>query len=185
MYNYNDVGSSYAALPPNLQTIENECFLYAFDRQVAKLHEIAKKLTVWSDLDNVDPKYYDFMAICIQAPYYKPEYTDEQKLNLLKTAIMSYRYAGTRRAVDQLIDIVFDSAKFIPWYEYDGIPYHFRINVSDRMTEDAIELFSKVLKKVKAARSVLDAVHIDRESCGAMWVAAAPRTYYKNTPIRE
>lgn len=97
MYEFDDIGSTYLSLPPNMQTVENECFGYALDRQMKLFHRLAKTLTVWSDMDSVDPKYYDFMAMCLRAPYYRSEYSDKVKLELLKAAILSYRFAGTKK----------------------------------------------------------------------------------------
>lgn len=163
MYRFDDVGSTYLSLPPNLQNIENECFAYAFDRQIRKLHILARKLTVWSDLDNADPRYYDHMAMTIRAPYYKSEYNKGQKLKLIKTALESRIYAGTMKAVEDLLSRSILNAKFVPWYEYGGDPYHFRIETSDDPEEEARLLFANMLQRVKAARSVIDGVKIDHD----------------------
>lgn len=172
MYKIDDIGGTYVSLPPNLQTIENQCYCYALDRQIQKFKKLADGLTIWSDLDNVNPKYYDYLAMCIRAPYYRSEYTDEQKLNLIKTAIMSYRYAGTRKAINELTGIIFDEARFIPWNEYGGQPYHFRIRADDIFTEDATAIFGNVLKKVKAARSIMDALEATRKYQDSLYVGA-------------
>lgn len=184
MYQIDDIGSTYVSLPPNLQTIDNECFGYALDRQIRRLHKLAKQLTVWSDLDNVPPKYYDYLALCIKAPYYRSEYTDEMKLNLIKTAIELHRYAGTQRAVEKLLDVIFEKAYFVPWYEYEGEPYHFKPRVFDVLTEDAFTLFTDVIKKVKAARSIMDEIAICREAIGTVYVGITGIAHYKGETIR-
>lgn len=161
MYRFDDIGSTFISLPPNLQNIENECLGYAFDKQLEKLHKLADKLTVWSDLDSVDPKYYDHLAITISAPYYRSDYTDRQKLALLKSAILTKRYAGTTKAIEELLSHTFTDARFVPWYEYGGEPYHFKITTGEEPTEETKRLFSEMLRKVKAARSIIDGVEID------------------------
>lgn len=163
MYQFDDVGSMYLSLPPNLQTTENACIAYAFDRQIQKLHRLAKKLTVWSDLDSVDPQYYDYIAMAIRAPYYKSEYSSKQKLNLIKSTLAAQRYAGTVKAVEELLDHSILCAKFIPWYEYGGKPYHFKIATSDDPGVESRVLFANMLQRVKAARSIIDGVEIDHE----------------------
>lgn len=161
MYQIDDIGSTFMSLPPNLQTVENDCFGYAFDKQIKKIHELAKKLTVWSDLDNADPKYYDYLAITIRAPYYRSDYSDRQKLALIKSAILTRRYAGTIKAIEELLSHTFTDASFVPWYEYDGEPYHFKITTGEEPTEEMKALFAAMLKRVKAARSIIDGVEID------------------------
>lgn len=185
MYKIDDVGGTFISLPPNLQTIDNQCFCYALDRQIKRLKKLADNLTIWSDLDNVDPKYYDYLALCVRAPYYRSEYTDEQKLELIKTAIMSYRYAGTKKAINQLINIIFDEAEFIPWYQYGGQPYHFRVQASDTLTEDSTERFTNIIKKVKAARSIIDALQISREYTDHLYVGSSFTLSIKPAAIRE
>lgn len=185
MYKFDDLGSTYMSLPPNLQSTANECFSYALDRQMKRLHKLAKQLTIWSDLDNVDAKYYDYIALCIKAPYYKSEYTDDVKLMLIKSAIEMHRYAGTQRAIDKLLESVFDKAYFQPWYEYGGEPYHFRPKVFDVLTEDGINEFVDILQKVKAARSIMDAIAIGRDAYGTLYVGAATHAIYNGAKIRE
>lgn len=184
MYQFDDIGSTYISLPPNLQTVESECFGYALDRQMQRFHKLAKQLTVWSDLDNVDPKYYDYLALCIKAPYYRSEYTKEMKLNLIKTAIEAHRYAGTQRAIEGLIDIIFEKAYFRAWYEYGGEPYHFKPQIFDILTEDAATVFTEVIKKVKAARSIMDEISIGREANETIYVGIVGVERYKGATIR-
>jgi len=159
-------------LPPNLQDVENECFAYALDKQIKKFHELAKSLTIWSNLDEVDPKYYDYLALCIRAPYYRSEYENEMKLSLLKTSLEMNRYAGTRSAIDKLLDTIFERAEFKPWYDYDGEPYHFKPIIYDTLAEDANTVFMNVIKKVKAARSVMDEVEVARQLNGRVTYGA-------------
>lgn len=185
MYKFDDLGSTYISLPPNLQDVDNECFGYALDKQMKRFHKLANQLTIWSDLDNVDPKYYDYLALCVKAPYYKSSYPDDKKLQLIKSAIEMHRYAGTQRAVDKLLELIFDKAYFQAWYEYGGEPYHFRPKVYDVLTEDAIAEFVDIVKKVKAARSIMDAIAIGREVYGTVYVGAATIAQYKGIPIRE
>lgn len=163
MYQFDDVGSMYISLPPNLQNIENACFAYAFDRQIRKLHALAKKLTIWSDLDNADPRYYDYMAITIRAPYYRSEYGARQKLELIKSALESRIYAGTMKAIEGLLSRSILNARFVPWHDYGGSPYHFKIETSNDPAEEARRLFSDMLQRVKAARSIIDGVEIDHD----------------------
>lgn len=185
MYKIDDVGSTFISLPPNLQTTDNQCFCYALDRQMQRIKRLADKLTIWTDLDNVDPKYYDYLALCVRAPYYRSEYTDAQKLELIKTAIMSYRYAGTKKAVNQLINIIFDDAQFTPWYQYGGQPYHFCVRASDILTEDSTERFTNIIKKVKAARSIIDALQTSREYMDRLYVGAGSVSSIKPAAIKE
>lgn len=169
MYQIDDIGSTYASLPPNLQTIDYECLAYAFDRQVKKICDLAKKVTIWSDMDNANPRYYDYMAASIKAPYYKSGYDDQRKLDLLKSTVLSNQYAGTKKSVDNTLSAVYKDEEFVQWFKYNGKPYHFKIKLTDRMESDTLDNIVEILKKVKAIRSKMDAVEADRETSGTVY----------------
>lgn len=185
MYKIDDIGGMYMSLPPNMQNVENLCFSYAMDRQIRRLMTLAKSLTMWSDLDHVDPKFYDYMAMCVQAPYYRSEYDNAKKLGLIKTAIESRRYAGSERAINRLIHTLFEEAIFFPWYKYGGKPYQFRIKVYDVLTEYATVMLTEVLRKVKAARSALGEIEIARKACGEAKIGIRAIAVSKGTIIRQ
>lgn len=154
MYRFDDVGSTILSLPPNLQTTENDCFGYALDRQMRKMYALAKQITVWSDLDNVSPRYYDALAMTIRAPYYKSEYSNEQKLGLIKSALLTRRQAGTIRAIEELMSHTLTGAVFIPWYKYGGKPYYFKVMADADEIENAnMKEFIRMISSVKSARS--------------------------------
>lgn len=155
-------GATFASMPPNLQTAENYAFGYAVDRQMAKLNSFSERLRVWTDLEHVNPRYYGMIAACIRSLYYNSSYDDKTKLTILKNAMKVNRYAGSRKAVDQLISDVYGSAEFHPWYEYGGQPYHFKITTDTVLAEDIIERFSEILERAKRLRSIMDNIMIHR-----------------------
>lgn len=157
MYQFDDVGSTFLSLPPNLQTTENDCFGYALDRQMEKMHRLARQITVWSDLDNADPKYYDYLAMTIRAPYYKSEYSNKQKLGLIKSALLTRQYAGTIKAIEELLSHTITDALFVPWYEYGGKPFFFKIIVdADEVDDKSMREFVRMISTVKSARSQME-----------------------------
>lgn len=159
MYQFDNVGSTFLSLPPNLQTTENECFGYALDRQMKRMHKLARSITVWSDLDNVDPKYYDSLAMTIRAPYYKSEYSNRQKLGLIKSALLTRRNAGTMKAIEELLSHTLTGASFMPWYEYGGRPYCFKVIANaDEANENNMEEFIRMISAVKSARSCMESI---------------------------
>lgn len=158
-----DEDATFCSFPANFQTPENRAFGYAVDRQMKRLMELSEKLLVWPCLENVDARYYDMLAACIGAPYYSSEYDDVTKLRILKNALATYQYAGTVRAVEQLIGGLFGDAEFVPWYRYGGEEYHFKIATSIVPSEDSIQRFADILQRVKAARSVIDGIETSEQ----------------------
>lgn len=151
-----DSGVTYLSLPPNFQTVENRAMGYAVDKQMRKLMGFIRKISVWSNLNNVDSKYYDFLAATLRAPYYSSKYDDEIRLEILKKTLQTYMFAGTVLAEEELLKMIFTDAEFVPWYKYGGEPYHFKIKVPVDPTEELIAKFLTILKRVKSKRSILD-----------------------------
>lgn len=162
MYKIDDKDALFFMLPPNLQDDYSRAFSRAFSKQMKKLLVLANKLQLWTDLDNADPKYYDHMAAALQAPYYNSEMENDKKLALIKNAIQAHTYAGTVKGVEEFLGSVFDSVQIIPWYEYEGDPYHFKVRAAGERTADIDKLFNDMLRKVKAARSILDTIETVR-----------------------
>lgn len=185
MYKIDDEKTYYMMLPPNLQNIDAECFSFALSVQLKKFVKLAGKLNVWGNLDNLDSKYYDLAAAGMNAQYYRTELPDEVKLDLLKHAYEMHRYAGTQTAIDTLLNIIFNSAEFTPWHEYGGKPYHFKVKTYDLITEDATTLLNNMLKKVKAARSIMDAIETGRHAYGEIQVGMVTTQAQRNPVIKE
>lgn len=185
MYKIDDEKTYYMMLPPNLQNIDAECFSFALSVQLKKFVKLAGKLNVWGNLDNLDPKYYDLAAAGMNAQYYRTELPDKVKLDLLKHAYEMHRYAGTQTAIDTLLNIIFNSAEFTPWHEYEGKPYHFKVKTYDLITEDATTLLNNMLKKVKAARSIMDAIETGRHAYGGIQVGMVTTQAQRNPVIKE
>lgn len=162
MYKLDDEDTLYMSLPPNLQNKDTRSLSVAFAKQMKKYLAYADRLNVWGNIDHLEPEHYDVFAACIAAPYYRSDFPDDKKLKLIKQNYSVRRYAGTQTAIDALLENVFDDARYIPWYEYGGKPYHFKVLLFDVLKENNIELMSNAMKKVKAARSIMDAVDIGR-----------------------
>ena len=185
MYEIDDKDAYYMSLPPNLQDVDARCFSYALAKQMKKFIKLAERLNLWGDLEHANPKHYDYIAACMRVPYYRSDFSDTIKLQLIKHAYEMYRYAGTRKGIEDLIGIVFEKAIYKSWDEYEGKQYHFKILAYDVLTEDLTTVFANVLQKVKAARSVMDTIEVGRESFGLARPGAATHADIKQASITE
>ena len=185
MYKVDDIGGLFVSMPPNFQTDEVDAFCYAIDKQLQRLSRLARKLNVWSDLDHADPKHYDMMALTIDAPYYRSDLDDLQKLTVLKRSAELHKYAGTVKGVEGLITSIFDESSFIPWYEYNGDPYHFKIQTNAQRTPELDRMFLNMLYGIKAARSQLDALELIRTLKQDDYIGSMFSGYYVGKEIEQ
>lgn len=153
-----EIGTTFFAMPPNFQNIEDECFCYAVDRQFKKVMSTDRSVAVWSDMDNVNPKYYGYIASMLRSPYYLSSLSESDKLKVIKTTLKSHSYAGTVKGIKELLKAVFPDAKFVPWFDYEetGEPYHFKIVTDTSPSEELVRRFADILKYVKPQRSIID-----------------------------
>ena len=73
------------SMPPVFQNIEDKCFGYAVDRQLAKVMEKTKSVAVWADMDSVDARYYGYMAAMLRSPYFLSSLWESDKIKTIKT----------------------------------------------------------------------------------------------------
>ncbi len=160
MYQIGDKGATYASFPPSMQNPEVYAFGFALDRQMQKLMEFSKRVLVWPELEGLNEKYCDYAAASIRALYYSSEYDRDTKISILKSALNTYCYAGTVRGMEELLNKIFmnEDARLVPWFDYDGEPFHFKIVLSTDSSEETVRKFSEILQRVKAARSLIDGI---------------------------
>ena len=180
-------GAMFRSIPPNLENYESYAYSRAVDRQMKKLMEFNRCVHVWGNLPELSPKFYDYAAVSLRALYYRSEYTDDVKLQILEQALQIYKFAGTKKAVEFLASTVFSEAKFVPWYEYDGEPYHFKIWFPMGITEEAFLFIRNLIQKVKAARSIFDGIQIKDYllkigAYGAVGAVTSPDVIITNHP---
>ena len=156
--NIGDERSSYLSMPANFQTADNEALCYAIDRQLNKVLGLTRKLTLWTALNEAAPELYDRMALNLNVPYYSSDYSDAVKRTLIQQALATWHSAGTKKAVEEFINTVFGDSEMMPWYKYDGEPYHFKISTTEGAEAEDYEAFRKAIENIKAARSVLDGI---------------------------
>ncbi|MBQ9246471.1 phage tail protein I [bacterium] len=55
--------------------------------------------------------------------------TIEEKRELIKNSINLHRFRGTKFALVRVLEILGLNGKVLEWFDYDGLPYHFKVTV--------------------------------------------------------
>ena len=120
--------------------------IYAFDHVIAKLLPLlAEQFHILGD------EGWNFAQ------------TEQEKRNLLKSAIDIHRYKGTKYALKKVLETLNMSGDIREWFEYGGEPFHFKVllNIFDRGLSDELEQqLLRLINKFKNKRSVLEAIEI-------------------------
>lgn len=98
-------------------------------------------------IDTMDEALLNELAWQFHVDFYDPTFSLEQKRNAVKKSIIWHKHKGTVGALEDYVSTIFGNARVIEWFDYDGEPYHFKI---DMITGEipSIEALNKILKAI-------------------------------------
>ena len=151
-------GRTFDLLPTNFKDDPQiEAFCYAIDRLNQRIFERAQKTQIWSRLREMPEDIIDYLAAELRTPFYDRVTNLEIKRDMVANTFEWYAHLGTRETLVEIISKVYGAVDVAEWYEYDGVPYTFRVKlfqILDGWRE--VEDFIKLLIWVKNTRSWLD-----------------------------
>lgn len=151
----------YDLMPPSYQTVEMKCIAYALSRVMTLLCEAADKVMLTANMEALDEKVLDYLALELRTQYYDQELSREQKIELIKGSLQWYMYAGTKKSLKDMIKALFFSSDVKEWYDYNGEPFHFKVDVtSNGFNLDDFGRLYEVIDTAKNARSILDELNL-------------------------
>ena len=120
-----------------------------------------KRLREWDQIDNMSSEELDEMAWEMSLEWYDPTVSIESKRATLKAAKALKEKAGTKWAVTEAVRAAYGVAPEISeWFEYDGIPDHFRVKLNAAGSFD-FDRIMRAINYVKRASAKLDDVELE------------------------
>ena len=118
-------------------------------------------LSRWDQLDQLSEAELDEMAWELNVQWYDSTAPIAAKRQVIRNSDRTYAKLGTRYAVEQIVTDYFGAGEVREWYEYGGLPHHFKV-LSDNpeLVNNNLGLFLKLLGSVKRRSSWLDAILI-------------------------
>ncbi|WP_432643625.1 phage tail protein I [Acidaminococcus sp.] len=113
---------------------------------------------VYSRIDSLPEDILDILARQFHVDDYDDTANIETKRSQVRSAIAIHRYKGTVYAVRQVVDNLAGGAKVKEWPEYNGQPYHFRVEgMPDEVRNGtAVDNLTRAIDNAKNVRSWLD-----------------------------
>ena len=133
---------------------------YIEDLSAGQLDEIAKQIGI---------SWYDDSADLMS------------KRSVLKNYENVLAIAGTPDAVRFAVKDLFGDVEIIEWQNYGGDPYHFKLLVNAKLTEDNTKRFTSAIEGAKNVRSIIDSLETVRKANVPIYIGAA----FTNTYICE
>lgn len=138
---------------------------YALQEQVKRLLVQIDRASVYASVDILPENILDLLAAELRAQYYDTEMDIEKKRVSIKKALLWHEKAGTLKTVKELTQIVWGENIVSEWFEHNGRPYTFWLEVMALdawITDQGMADFMAALQKVKNTRSLLDRIIFHR-----------------------
>lgn len=88
---------------------------------------------------------------------------EEEKRNLIKASIELHKYKGTKFAIKKVLEMLNLSGDVEEWFQYEGQPYYFKINIdllNREMNQETRQKLTDLIKEFKNERSWLELIRI-------------------------
>lgn len=143
---------------------------------------ILEKLQFWQHFDAMTEEQLDEAAEELKVHWYRYDANVEMKRKIIQNAKVIKRKIGTPYAIEEVLQIYFQDAHLIEWWEYGGTRKHFKIQTYNTSTinEDA-DAFMAVLDKIKRKATILDYVEVLDYSTNDILYVIVPGTSTRNT----
>jgi len=176
MIKYSDA-ELISVLPPYIKNdADTQAISYAFKMGMAKTIQFSKLTSLYANINEVSEEILDLMALELGTQYYDGDMSVKTKQKLIKNTLAWYKKAGTPSAVAELIEIVFGEGEIVEWFDFTEPPYTpntFDIITNATMTEEMIEYFLSIIRKVKNARSHIRRIQSVRRTDTKWYVGSA------------
>ena len=151
----------------------------ALDREIQEVTKATIEVLHISRIDELPEAVVDLLAWQWHVDFYDQNLSLDKRRALVKNSIRWHMKKGTKAAVEEMVQTVFESGRVTEWFEYGGEPYHFKIDLlsAPRIVQEDLEKVVRVINSVKNTRSWLDSLGFIRESEGKQYYGIAPHLH--------
>ncbi|WP_242662073.1 phage tail protein I [Desulfitobacterium hafniense] len=131
----------------------------ALNPQLVQVANDIELCLILARLDRLPENILDELAYEFHIEWYDANAAIDVKRALIKSSDMVHMYHGTPYAVEQVVQDYFGDGHVEEWWEYEGLPYHFRVVTSNSaVTGELATQFANAIEKVKRKSTRLDHV---------------------------
>jgi len=131
------------------------------------------RLSIYPHIERLDEALLDILAHDFKVDWWDSNYTLEEKRRTLQSSWQVHRVLGTKAAVERAISAIYPNTTVKEWFEYEGEPYHFRLDIN--VSEDGLDMEKqrRVLERLKYYKNLRS--HLDE--IGYFMKAAPAQTH--------
>ena len=135
-------------------------------------------------IDDLDEDLVDLLAWQMHVDFYDNTLPIEIKRNLVKNSTRLHMIKGTKGAVEEAASMVFGRSTVEEWFEYDGAPFFFRMNIEiseQGASPENLEKLDRLINFYKNKRSWLENINIFLTTNGFLYVGGCTTSGEKIT----
>lgn len=142
-------------LPPALKGDEStEALAEATAEAMEKRLEELERLRIVPNIDGLEEELLAILARDFKVDWWDPSYTLEEKRRTVKGSWRVHKTLGTKAAVETAIRAIYPLTTVEEWFEYNGEPYHFRLNIDITSDSGDRERQRRVLERLNYYKSL-------------------------------
>lgn len=154
----------------------------ALDKEIQEVTKATIEVLHISRIDELPEAVVDLLAWQWHVDFYDQNLSLDKRRALVKNSIRWHMKKGTKAAVQELIQTVFESGVVSEWFDYGGEPYRFKVTTVDTMpSESEINRVIQAINSVKNARSHLDEIGFIRYLNTDLCVGGVPNLHKRIT----
>lgn len=157
-------------LPENLKSSpEAMAISHALERANKKLIKYANTTSVYAEINGLPEDLLDLLAIELRSQYYNQNLNVDTKRKIVSNTLLWYFKAGTPSSVEELVNTVFGIGKIEEWFQYDGEPHCFRVNIRNmEVNHEERKNFIALLECIKRESSYLEDIYFTFQGEGKL-----------------
>ena len=178
-------------LPPSLNTEPFKEIAEALDVQLQKVWEELINVVIYPRINEIeDEKLLDLLAHQFHVEGWELTQTVEDKRRLIKNAVELHRFKGTPYAIKKVLEALGLSGDIKEWFQYNGEPYRFKIEISSpdkEITPQLREQLLRLVEEYKNERSWLEEIilqYLVKGYCPTTYTGSVGETT-SNAPLNK
>lgn len=169
-------------LPESLNRDNLREVAQVIDEKLHELDALNELICLYPRIDELSSELVDALAIHFHVDFYDHNLSLDKRRALVKNSIRWHMKKGTKAAVQELVQTVFESGIVSEWFEYGGNPYRFKVTTVDTMPSDEeINRLIQAINSVKNIRSHLDEIGFIRYLNTDLCVGGVPNLHKRIT----
>ncbi len=155
---------SSISLLPQFEDIKLKTVDLSYDERIEKLKEELQVISTLANPKLANEDFLPYLAHNYQVDFWSNDLTLDEKRAIIDFSINLHRKKGTLSALKAVLKRLNIDVTFYEWFEYEGLPYHFKIDVDffNRPVEDKdIKLIEEFVEIYKNTKSILEILNIN------------------------